>query len=689
MLSGYNALSTQLDIARGPNPEQLVALNKKGVGIKDPAWLAAVTTAPTLFPHIPAHQRESAALCHAAVVADPFNLKAVPGRLREEWMTEMFLAEKHKRKAAEEKRAAAIKAKADVAKRKREEAAAEAEKTAAEKAGAAAARREAAATSLREAHESAMAAEAAAAEAAALREAADKDKPVPKKQKADPEAEAEAARLREARADAAPKEYLCPITQEVMTDPVTTCDGHAYEREAIAKWLEANETSPATGATLDHPTLTENVALRKLIQDYMEAPLPEKPVAPSAGPSNDDQFWGIEIKAPELVMDIGCDDEYMQSKMSDLPRNEGESSAGSSSNNDLLSDKAQGKLPMPPAPANADAPTKIADDDSDDEEESDEEEEESDDESDDGNWSDDSYIPPAVQGGVVCDSESDDDDAGSARRRNALASLSGMRKTGLRARLSSHTVNKYKDLATALETNLALDDDEYMENLPSLERKLAKAQRLAQKANTDAEKAQAEKQVERLKKMLPEATLRAMEGPKGRVAKADHAKVEIWRNETEPVMKRADWMNQLFNACGAAKGLELYFQTQGRETNTLTFCYAGKDDMAYMASLSFVECFNMIITHGTDQSWAQGFADTWMSTQRQADAQMRREQSARAIVAVKESERFITEYKKRTGLKLYMAARTTATRKNEASYAAGSAAARAHGDEELKKRALM
>ena len=30
--------------------------------------------------------------------------------------------------------------------------------------------------------------------------------------------------------------FLCPITQEVMTDPVLTSDGYTYERDAIEHW---------------------------------------------------------------------------------------------------------------------------------------------------------------------------------------------------------------------------------------------------------------------------------------------------------------------------------------------------------------------------------------------------------------------------------------------------------------------
>jgi hypothetical protein len=35
-----------------------------------------------------------------------------------------------------------------------------------------------------------------------------------------------------------------------MEDPVSTLDGHTYERAAIAEWLRANDTSPATGETV-------------------------------------------------------------------------------------------------------------------------------------------------------------------------------------------------------------------------------------------------------------------------------------------------------------------------------------------------------------------------------------------------------------------------------------------------------
>ena len=40
----------------------------------------------------------------------------------------------------------------------------------------------------------------------------------------------------------APEFLVCPITQEVMEDPVITSDGHTFERSAIEAWLGKNNT---------------------------------------------------------------------------------------------------------------------------------------------------------------------------------------------------------------------------------------------------------------------------------------------------------------------------------------------------------------------------------------------------------------------------------------------------------------
>jgi len=60
---------------------------------------------------------------------------------------------------------------------------------------------------------------------------------------------------------------ICPITHNVMTDPVIASDGHSYEREAILQWLQTSSKSPLTGQELLTHTLITNHALRNLIEE--------------------------------------------------------------------------------------------------------------------------------------------------------------------------------------------------------------------------------------------------------------------------------------------------------------------------------------------------------------------------------------------------------------------------------------
>ena len=46
-----------------------------------------------------------------------------------------------------------------------------------------------------------------------------------------------------------PDHFICPITYEVMQDPVIWADGITYERSAITEWLETQSKGP-TGARL-------------------------------------------------------------------------------------------------------------------------------------------------------------------------------------------------------------------------------------------------------------------------------------------------------------------------------------------------------------------------------------------------------------------------------------------------------
>ena len=68
--------------------------------------------------------------------------------------------------------------------------------------------------------------------------------------------------------------FACPITHTTMVDPVMTCDGMTYERVAIERWLQTQNTSPLTGAVLANKTLVPNYALRDAISSAAAASEP-------------------------------------------------------------------------------------------------------------------------------------------------------------------------------------------------------------------------------------------------------------------------------------------------------------------------------------------------------------------------------------------------------------------------------
>lgn len=63
----------------------------------------------------------------------------------------------------------------------------------------------------------------------------------------------------------------CPITCELMEDPVLAMDGHSYERKAIEDWLQRNATSPTTNLPLPSTLLVPNHSLKSMIVEWSEA----------------------------------------------------------------------------------------------------------------------------------------------------------------------------------------------------------------------------------------------------------------------------------------------------------------------------------------------------------------------------------------------------------------------------------
>ncbi|KAF9619974.1 hypothetical protein IFM89_010590 [Coptis chinensis] len=63
------------------------------------------------------------------------------------------------------------------------------------------------------------------------------------------------------------EDFRCPISLEIMMDPVTIATGQTYERSSIQKWLkDGNHTCRKTGEKLTSTTLGPNLALQNVIR---------------------------------------------------------------------------------------------------------------------------------------------------------------------------------------------------------------------------------------------------------------------------------------------------------------------------------------------------------------------------------------------------------------------------------------
>ncbi|CAN6311614.1 unnamed protein product [Urochloa humidicola] len=73
--------------------------------------------------------------------------------------------------------------------------------------------------------------------------------------------------------DEPPPEFLCPITLDLMRDPVAAPTGITYDRAAISSWLLSGgqRTCPVTHGDLRAADLVPNHTLRRLIHDWCAA----------------------------------------------------------------------------------------------------------------------------------------------------------------------------------------------------------------------------------------------------------------------------------------------------------------------------------------------------------------------------------------------------------------------------------
>ncbi|KAJ0428097.1 putative U box domain, armadillo-like helical, Zinc finger, RING/FYVE/PHD-type [Helianthus annuus] len=125
-----------------------------------------------------------------------------------------------------------------------------------------------------------------------------------------------------------PDELRCPISLQLMYDPVIIASGQTYERICIEKWFEnGHNTCPKTHQTLAHLCLTPNYCVKGLVANWCE----QNGILVPEGPpdSLDDNYWNISLTENEstssrFVESIGsCKYEKEGDELEVVPEDEG------------------------------------------------------------------------------------------------------------------------------------------------------------------------------------------------------------------------------------------------------------------------------------------------------------------------------------------------------------------------------
>ncbi|KAI3449003.1 hypothetical protein Pfo_005668 [Paulownia fortunei] len=84
-----------------------------------------------------------------------------------------------------------------------------------------------------------------------------------------------------------PQDFRCPISMELMKDPVTISTGVTYERKNIEKWFHIykKKTCPATMQSIESLEMTPNHTLKRLIVAWLNSQADHRPSTSGPPPS--------------------------------------------------------------------------------------------------------------------------------------------------------------------------------------------------------------------------------------------------------------------------------------------------------------------------------------------------------------------------------------------------------------------
>ncbi|KAL0419757.1 UNVERIFIED_CONTAM: U-box domain-containing protein 3 [Sesamum radiatum] len=118
-----------------------------------------------------------------------------------------------------------------------------------------------------------------------------------------------------------PSYFRCPLSLELMLDPVIVASGQTYERAAIQKWLDHGlVTCPKTGCRLSHKNLIPNYTVKALIANWCSENRVELSNNPASANTDEVQCHSESVS---------CEDDRQPQMGNSAPRSSNEVGHGS------------------------------------------------------------------------------------------------------------------------------------------------------------------------------------------------------------------------------------------------------------------------------------------------------------------------------------------------------------------------
>ncbi|KAL0327362.1 UNVERIFIED_CONTAM: U-box domain-containing protein 45 [Sesamum angustifolium] len=118
-----------------------------------------------------------------------------------------------------------------------------------------------------------------------------------------------------------PEELRCPISLQLMYDPVIIASGLTYERVCMERWFaDGHNTCPETQQQLPHLSLIPNHSVKRLVASWCEqngVPIPDGPPV-----SLDLNYWRLALSQSGIIEeDKGNEDETVSARQDDYEVN--------------------------------------------------------------------------------------------------------------------------------------------------------------------------------------------------------------------------------------------------------------------------------------------------------------------------------------------------------------------------------